>query len=354
MSNLNILILGASYGSLLATKILLAGHDVTLVCTPGTADLINRVGTRVRFPVKGQDTCIDVDSTQLPGWLQAAAPDQVRVTDFDLVCLAMQEPQYGASGVKPLMMAIADHRIPCLSIMNMPPLPYLARVISDPVENYATCYQDAEVWKNFDPDLVTLCSPDPQAFRPDPQQPQVLQVGLATNFKAAVFGNDAANQVLRELEHSMTESQWRGQDLPVKLKVHESLYVPLAKWCMLMTGNYRCVLADSVQPIQTAVHENIDQSQAVYEWTRQLCFKLGAAEQDLVPFEKYAQAAQSLSKPSSVARALAAGARNVERLDLLAQSIAKHLGLDTSLITPTVAHVDGWLHRNRKAINTGP
>ena len=33
----NVLILGASYGSLLATKLLMAGHSVTLVCTAGTA-----------------------------------------------------------------------------------------------------------------------------------------------------------------------------------------------------------------------------------------------------------------------------------------------------------------------------
>ena len=35
----NILILGASYGSLLATKLLMAGHNVTLVCRTKTADL---------------------------------------------------------------------------------------------------------------------------------------------------------------------------------------------------------------------------------------------------------------------------------------------------------------------------
>ncbi|MFT5895675.1 MAG: ketopantoate reductase, partial [bacterium] len=29
---MRILILGASYGSLLSTKLLMAGHDVTLVC----------------------------------------------------------------------------------------------------------------------------------------------------------------------------------------------------------------------------------------------------------------------------------------------------------------------------------
>ena len=50
-----VLILGASYGSLLATKLLMAGHRVTLVCTRPTAELINREGTRVRFPVKGRE-----------------------------------------------------------------------------------------------------------------------------------------------------------------------------------------------------------------------------------------------------------------------------------------------------------
>jgi nucleoside-diphosphate-sugar epimerase len=38
----NILILGASYGSLLATKLVMAGHNVTLVCRSKTAELINR------------------------------------------------------------------------------------------------------------------------------------------------------------------------------------------------------------------------------------------------------------------------------------------------------------------------
>ena len=36
-----ILILGASYGSLMATKLMMAGHDCTLVCRQSTAKLIN-------------------------------------------------------------------------------------------------------------------------------------------------------------------------------------------------------------------------------------------------------------------------------------------------------------------------
>ena len=63
----SILILGASYGSLLATRLAMAGHQVCLVCTPATADLINAQGTRVRFPLKGREQLVEVDSRALPG-----------------------------------------------------------------------------------------------------------------------------------------------------------------------------------------------------------------------------------------------------------------------------------------------
>ena len=49
----NILILGASYGSLLASKMLFGGHKIHHVCLPAEADLINAEGFRVRLPVQG-------------------------------------------------------------------------------------------------------------------------------------------------------------------------------------------------------------------------------------------------------------------------------------------------------------
>ena len=52
MHTRRVLVLGASYGSLLASKLLLAGHEVTLVCLPAEADLINREGTRVLMPMR--------------------------------------------------------------------------------------------------------------------------------------------------------------------------------------------------------------------------------------------------------------------------------------------------------------
>src|ERR1043166_8373027 len=125
---MKILVLGASYGSLFATKALMANHDATLVCTPSTADLINREGTIVRMPIKGREGLLDIPSTKLSGTLTASAPDKIDPTKYDLVVLGMQEAQYGAPGVKELMDRVAKSKVPCLAIMNMPPLPYLKRI----------------------------------------------------------------------------------------------------------------------------------------------------------------------------------------------------------------------------------
>ena len=124
----NILIMGASYGSLLASKLLIAGHTVKLVCLPAEAELINTEGAIVRMPVKGREGLVEVESRKLPGKLSAGGPGAVNPADYDLVALAMQEPQYRSPGVRELLDAVAKSKVPCMSIMNMPPLPYLARI----------------------------------------------------------------------------------------------------------------------------------------------------------------------------------------------------------------------------------
>lgn len=346
-----ILVLGASYGSLLSTKLLLSGHAVTLVCTRPTADLINREGTLVRFPVKGREEVVEVHSKQCKGQLSARAPDEVDPAHFQLVVLAMQEPQYGAQGVRQLVTRIAEARTPCLAIMNMPPLPYLARISSLSIENLGVCYTDSTIWEGFDPTLVTLASPDAQAFRPPDRPRNVLHVGLPTNFKAARFASEEATALLRNLEADIDDARLTlpaGEiELPVKLKVHESIFVPLAKWPMLMTGNYRCIRSDAMISIKDAVHGNIAKSQEIYDWVAHLCCELGAERADLVPFEKYAKAAEGLGKPSSAARALFSGALRIERVDKLVSCIARQLELDSETLNEIVALVDERLERNR-------
>ena len=138
-------------------------------------------------------------------------------------------------------------------------------------------------------------------------------------------------------------------ELPVKLKVHDSVFVPLAKWAMLLTGNYRCVTSEGARSIKDAVHTDIDESRAIYDWVCDLCITLGADPGDMVPFEKYAAAAKGLVRPSSAARALFAGAPNIERVDKLVQLIAAQRGMQNKTVDETVALVDAQLESNRAA-----
>jgi hypothetical protein len=348
----NILILGASYGSLLATKLLMAGHRVTLVCTKGTAELINREGTVVRFPIKGWQGLLQVPSAALPGRLDACHPEAAEPARYDLVVLGMQEAQYGERSVRELMGRIAASRKPCLAIMNMPPLPFLKRIPALSGTDLRHCYADPSVWDGFEPGLVSLASPDPQAFRPQGEAKNVLQVGLPTNFKAARFASDEHTALLRQLETDIENARFAGKadlELPVKLKVHDSLFVPMAKWPMLIAGNYRCIGAQDMIPIREAVHGNVDRSREIYNWVANLCLGLGAHAADLVPFEKYAKAAEGLAKPSSAARALFSGARHIERVDSLVCSIADGLGAKSAPLREIVRLVDGRLAANRHA-----
>jgi hypothetical protein len=354
----NLLILGASYGSLLGTKLLMAGHRVALVCTRPTAELINRQGTVVRFPIRGRESPLEIASKNLPGSLSAATPDEVEPGAFDLVVLAMQEAQYGSPGVRELMGRIARAGVPCLAIMNIPPLPYLERILGIRTETLEPCYADPRVWDGFDPGLTTLASADPQAFRSPDQPKNVLQVTLPTNFKAARFGAEGPTTLLRRLEADVEQARFDPGggpvEIPVKLKVHDSLFVPLAKWPMLIAGNYRCIRPDGMVPINEAVHADPDKSREIYEWVWRLCTALGADDADGVPFEKYARAAEDLARPSTAARALFAGAEHIERVDCLVRRIARQQGLQSDTLDEIVTLVDERLGKNRAVGRAGP
>ena len=348
----DVLILGASYGSLLATKILLSGHNATLICRETTAALFNSSGSVVRMPIKARDSLVEIHSNDLAGNLIASQPDGVDPGAYDLVVLAMQEPQYSASAVRELVGRIAASQVP-----------------SDGGHEYAACCRTSSVSRDsiligcvacffrrlrygmsFDPELLTLCSPDPQAFRPPEEKPNILEVRLATNFKVARFVSQAHTQMLLQLEQDIEAARFDLGDgdlieVAVKLRVHESIFVPLAKWAMLMTGNYRCVQPDQMRPIKDAVHGNIEASRAVYDWVVNLCIDLGGQASDFVPFEKYAKAANSLASPSSAARALAGGAQAIERVDKLVALIAAQKGVQLDAIDATVGMVDDWLTR---------
>src|SRR5690348_1543529 len=352
MPTYNILLMGASYGSLLASKLLFGGHSIHLVCLPAEADLINTEGFKVTLPVRGRAEPALLESRKLPGKVTAGPAEGVDPKAYDLIGLCMQEPQYRSPGVRELLDAVGKSRVPCMSIMNMPPLPYVKRIPGLDYEALKPAYTDPSVWDSFDPATIILNSPDPQAIRPPDEKVNVLMVTLPTNFKVARFDDEKSTAILRQLQDEIEAIRFDAPEgkieLPVKLKVYDSIFVPLAKWAMLLAGNYRCVTKDGMRTAQEAVHSDIATSRSVYNFVFDLCVKLGAKPEDLVPFEKYAAAAQSLTRPASAARALQNGAPLIERADKLVQLIRSEEGLSHPAIDAQVALVDARLEANRK------
>jgi hypothetical protein len=373
----NVLILGASYGSLLSTKLLLAGHDVTLICREGTANVFNDHGSIVRMPIKGRNDRIELKLSP-----RARSPDQIIFAKkssndvskdnkhkdddgddddnniYDLVVLAMQEPQYSAPDVRRLVQRVAIAKIPVMALTNMPLPPFLARIpglekvmvgpsssreqdddnLSTIREKIRSCYTDPELWdefmkkseedhddensSSFDVGLFSQCSPDPQAYRPTGESPNVLDVRLPTNFKAIRFTSEQHTAMLHQMEHDIQGIRYTDEEnnntieLPVKLRVHDSVFVPTAKWAMLLAGNYRCIETnETIISIREAITRDIEMSRRVYNYVVKLCVNLGGKSEDFVPFDKYLKAAESLKSPSSAAREIASGATNIERVD---------------------------------------
>ncbi|MDA1237931.1 MAG: hypothetical protein O3A15_03160, partial [Proteobacteria bacterium] len=89
-------------------------------------------------------------------------------------------------------------------------------------------------------------------------------------------------------------------------------------------------------------------SKEIYSWVDALSRKLGANQEDQVPFEKYAHAAKNLLKPSSGARAIASGAKQIERVDQLVKLIGQELGIENNLVEAVVEVVDARLRMNNR------
>src|SRR5207244_3909201 len=112
----------------------------------------------------------------------------------------------------------------------------------------------------------------------------VLQVTLPTNFKVARFDVGRGNEILQQLEREIDATRFEVADgkigLPVKLRFYDSVFVPLAKWAMLIAGNYRCITEDGMRTAKEAVHSDPDASRAIYDFVIEVCTRIGAARDD--------------------------------------------------------------------------
>ena len=103
------------------------------------------------FAASGPGAASGQSATDAPAGVGSTAggPQGVNPADYDLVGLAMQEPQYRSPGVRELLDAVGKAKLPLMSIMNMPPLPYLARIPGINTDALKSCYTDASVWASW-------------------------------------------------------------------------------------------------------------------------------------------------------------------------------------------------------------
>jgi hypothetical protein len=351
---LRILFLGASYGVVLGMRIAAAGHRVVFVCQQEEIRLIKAGRVALEVPARESPEPLLIEPKHCAFPPDACPPDEVDPLDYDLVCLAMQEPQYGASGVRVLLQRIALARVPCLSVMNMPLPPYLNGVVELDERVQKQAFSEPGLWQRFDPALFSMASADPQAIRRDVPDQLLVAVNLPTNFKVAPFQDYESRQLLERLSADIDLVRVPSNNgllhPRVRLRAHPSRFVPLAKWPMLITGNFRCMTEAAPRSIADAVTSDLPLSRDLYEWVVSVCLKLGAEEATMVSFDRYLDAARGLSLPSSVSRGLYAGSTAVERIDFLVQSIALRYGMAHPALDQIVADVSGTLERNRKSV----
>ena len=191
---------------------------------------------------------VEIDSRKLPGKLSAAGPGRRqpgrlrprRARDAGAAIPLARRARASRRGGEGEGAVHVDHEHAAAAYLKR--IPGLDAERSKPPTPTPRC-GTASI-----PAYMTLCSPDPQAFRPPDEKINVLQVTLPTNFKAARFDSDEHTAMLRDLQADIEAARFDAGgekiELPVKLKVHDSVFVPLAKWPMLITGNYRCVTKD--------------------------------------------------------------------------------------------------------------
>ncbi|MCV2879276.1 hypothetical protein OE699_10445 [Sedimentimonas flavescens] len=343
-----VLVIGASYGLLPAIKIAAADHAVTVVGHPSEVALIAQHGASLDFG-EGRVLRPPLGDTAL----SFTTPGEVDPSGYEIAFLAIQEPQARSPEIASLLKRIGGV-MPIASLMNMPPPPFLDRIPSLPPAIRAGVYGAAEVWAALPAERMTLASPDPQVFRPDPARPGDLRVTLASNFKFAPFARPEDQEILAQIarDASRVEAVW-GR-VPVHLLAKGSVFAPLAKWPMLITGNCRCLTPDgSAMSIRDAVGRDPEQSRRIYDALCKALLAIGAPPAALVPFDAYRRAAEQLVRPSSLARALASGAREVERYDLLALGLLRETGAAPEMIEALrriSAMISERLDQNRAAL----
>jgi hypothetical protein len=313
---MNILVLGASYGLLVASILLEKGFKCTIVCNEDEDEKLKKNGFALNIADKNlfYSPQIFFENKVL-----SSTPRNFDYNKkYDLCFLTIQEGQLGQNEILKLMEFIGSSKIPLISLMNIPPLSFVHKITRSIDTIFSKAYNFPDIWKEFDQHYVTHASSDPQVYKKLDTKLITIVVRHLADFKISNFS--LVNEV--DTLKIITSSFLKKSD-PVKFRVNNSNFFSLSKWSMLLTGNYRCFDNNGkIISIRDAVRNDENKSSKIYNSINQLLSKMGASRADLVPFYMYLKASLFLDAPSSFARALGNGVKNLERTDKLLSIIS--------------------------------
>tara|TARA_B110000305_G_C19406756_1_gene623198 strand:- start:806 stop:1852 length:1047 start_codon:yes stop_codon:yes gene_type:complete len=342
----NCLIVGASYGSLLAMKLIMAGHSVKIVGQNHEVDAINKKGINVSIKTKLKQKKLILNSKNYSKNLKAIDSSKVNCKEIDIAFFALKEIHFSQNNIIELVKQLAEHKVPAVALMNMPPLTILKKNENLKTKNYKNYYLNPEIWEIFDQKNLTATSADPQTICNICDGMVSHTVTLNSNFKISKFQNFKHDRMLINLENDIKNIRVNNQRVPILLKIYESKYIFMTKWPMLITGNYRCFTAKGIRSIKESVFHDLKYSEKIYNSIYNLCIKLGCSKNDLVEFRHYANAAKKLIYPSSFSREIDKNKISVERLDKLIKKISEEQSVKLNFLNDITEKIELRLDNN--------
>lgn len=312
-----VLVFGATYGLLVAHQLDALGFAVDIVCREIEGNNIENNRVVVISNQLNEGNYLHVAKNIKP---KKVSQIMEAAHEYEIVILAMSEQCYSTNEISFLLSTIGELNIPVLSVMNLPPLKFLKKLINQIDESdFKDIYNSYDALDSIKAENITHSSADPQIA--GISNTCQIELRLASNFKISAFGNH--NDVVLSEFSALSRKNDVIRTLGAGFRVYENKYVGMSKLPMLITGNYRCFNSGEIKSIREIVHSDLKKSELIYEKVCELLVRYGVDRSVLVPFRLYAKAAQYLDAPSSFARAKNSGAEKLERVDLLIHKLAE-------------------------------
>jgi len=305
-----IIFFGASYSLIFATKYAQSDIKVDIVCSKSEKEKINKLKIEYSLNDKVSLRTIEIKNLKKINFITEA---NELSKSYLIAYLGMPAHAYDEYNVKEILKILIEKKIPMISLMNLPPYRYLEKINFFKDKKIKETY-NKNFLINIPSEILTHASTEPQIKRKN----NIVSLKHTGTLRLSKFNSKKNNLALNKavaLFNSNIESS-----IPLKIKVYDSLFVPLNKLPMLMTGNYRCFDGKKYYSIKKVLNENIILSKKIYDLVVNCLVLAGAEKKNFFSFYTYLKSSKTLNQISSIAMNIRRK-KNIERADILVQQI---------------------------------